>query len=186
VSIKLCIDAGHGGRDSGAVGILVEKQITLAIALKVKKLSLMREYKNRIEIIMTREEDRYISLKDRCKIANENKCDYFISIHCNSSKKPTEFGGIEVFYYRGSKKGNYLAYHIINNILKRIFILGNRGTKRGNFYVLRHTIMPACLVECGFVNNETDAEILTTYQYEYAEGIINAVINAHNTWRNNE
>jgi len=81
---KVVIDAGHGGKDPGAIGDnIYEKEITLKIALKVGEY--IEEYIDDVEVIYTRKTDEFIELNRRAEIANENKADLFISIHVNSS-----------------------------------------------------------------------------------------------------
>jgi N-acetylmuramoyl-L-alanine amidase len=89
------IDAGHGGHDTGALGKNSrEKDITLAIVLK------LRDYINLnmkdVKVILTRDDDTFIELFRRARIANENKADLFISVHCNSTKSPSAYG-VETF-----------------------------------------------------------------------------------------
>lgn len=92
----LVLDAGHGGSDHGAtrsydsLGVVREKDITLAV---VKKLGKILEIRNPdIKVIYTRTTDIYPSLSDRTNMANRNKADFFISVHCNSSARPTAYG----------------------------------------------------------------------------------------------
>ncbi len=91
----IVLDAGHGGNDHGAnrtyddIGRVAEKDITLAITLKV---GAMLEKNKDFKVIYTRKIDEYPSLSDRTNLANRSKADLFISIHCNSSKKPTAYG----------------------------------------------------------------------------------------------
>jgi len=95
------IDAGHGGKDPGAIGIdnLREKDVTLAIALKLGEL-LKKEMPD-VKIVYTRKDDTFIDLYKRGKIANENDGKLFISIHCNSTKnKPSDVSGAEVYLLR--------------------------------------------------------------------------------------
>ncbi len=78
------IDPGHGGRDYGAIGRRAnEKDIALAISLKLGEY--IREYLPEVEVIFTREKDVFVPLHERAQIANDNKADLFISIHCNSA-----------------------------------------------------------------------------------------------------
>jgi len=87
----IVIDAGHGGKDPGAVGFgLKEKDITLSVALKLGKL--IKDNFKDVKVIYTRTNDEFVELYKRAKIANNAKADLFISIHVNSSKKPDPFG----------------------------------------------------------------------------------------------
>ena len=111
--IKICIDAGHGGKDPGAVyGDWLEKEFTLDIALKLKKK--LNSYKQ-INAIMTRETDEFISLSARCLVANQNKCDFFVSIHINSSTNQLA-SGIETHIY--SKNENLTGQIFQNKLIE--------------------------------------------------------------------
>ena len=95
------IDAGHGGKDPGAIGIdnLKEKDVTLAIALKLGEL--MQKEMPDVKVVYTRNKDTFVDLYKRGKIANENNGKLFISIHCNSTKKkPSDASGAEVYLLR--------------------------------------------------------------------------------------
>ncbi|MEI8203274.1 MAG: N-acetylmuramoyl-L-alanine amidase [Bacteroidota bacterium] len=92
---KVVIDAGHGGKDPGALGSKTkEKDIVLSIALKLGKC--IEENFSDVTVIYTRKTDEFIELYNRAKIANTNKADLFISIHCNATKSP-EANGVETF-----------------------------------------------------------------------------------------
>lgn len=89
------IDAGHGGKDSGALGKkMMEKDLTLSIALKVGNY--MKEYMPEVNVVYTRQEDVFVPLDERAEIANKAKADLFVSIHGNSISKP-EIHGAETF-----------------------------------------------------------------------------------------
>ena len=97
----IVIDAGHGGKDAGAIGVtgVKEKDINLAIALKLGKL--IEENMKDVKVVYTRKTDKFIDLYKRGKIANENNGKLFISIHCNSTpKKPSNANGFEVYLLR--------------------------------------------------------------------------------------
>lgn len=97
----IVIDAGHGGKDAGAIGVtgVKEKDINLAIALKLGKL--IEENMKDVKVIYTRKTDKFIDLYKRGKIANESNGKLFISIHCNSTpKKPSNANGFEVYLLR--------------------------------------------------------------------------------------
>ena len=92
------LDAGHGGKDPGTIGVsgIYEKNIVLPIILKIKEF-LTKDY-NDLKIVLTRDKDEFIELKNRGKIANSNSGDLFVSVHCNS-RKPEEIdkNGFEVY-----------------------------------------------------------------------------------------
>ena len=95
------IDAGHGGKDPGAIGIdnLKEKDVTLAVALKLGEL--IKKEMSDVKVVYTRKDDTFIDLYKRGKIANENEGKLFVSIHCNSTKKkPSDASGAEVYLLR--------------------------------------------------------------------------------------
>ena len=97
----IVIDAGHGGKDAGAIGVngVKEKDINLAIALKLGKL--IKENMKDVKVVYTRSTDKFVDLYKRGKIANENDGKLFISIHCNSTpKKPSNANGFEVYLLR--------------------------------------------------------------------------------------
>ncbi len=96
----IVVDAGHGGKDPGAIGYhgTLEKDIALAIAKKLKKELQKRGFK----VILTRSRDRYLTLEQRTKIANDAHADLFISIHCNWNRKSI-VGGTEVYFLSTAK-----------------------------------------------------------------------------------
>lgn len=155
---KWCFDAGHGGVDSGAVGIngTKEKDIVLQAALRAKAIM----EANGETVIMTRTSDVFISLSERVNIANNNNCDYFVSFHMNSASSSSAIG-TEVWISKGaSSNSGKLARIILGEMYNGInnnfgYKSPNRGIKSENFYVIRNTFMPACLVEGDFISNET-------------------------------
>ena len=152
---RLVIDLGHGGNDSGAIGLnkTYESNIVLAIGKELNKL--LKNYE--LEVKFTRISDTYISLSERVKIANDFKADYFLSIHINSSTD-NSVRGTEIWQY--SNKNNKLN-KFSNKLCKdisNIFNIRNRGVKFSqNFFVLRNTNMPSALIEVDFISN-IDAE----------------------------
>lgn len=170
--MRIRVDPGHGGKDPGAVGPngLKEKDITLSVANK-----LYNNLKPNHDVTMTRYGDYYISLRDRCKLANDGKDELFISIHCNSAKVDTA-NGIETFHHPTSREGIKLARCIQDELIYATG-LRNRGVKYANFQVLRDTKMPAVLIELGFINNPKEERMLGDKKYQLqcavaiAEGI---------------
>lgn len=108
----IVIDAGHGGKDPGTQGITFkEKDIALAVALKVEEL--FKQYMPEIKVIMTRRTDEFVELEERAQIANRNKADLFISIHCNAAGKPVMIKDPKTGKLRPKKiknsKGKYIV-----------------------------------------------------------------------------
>ncbi|MGQ9846962.1 MAG: N-acetylmuramoyl-L-alanine amidase family protein [Bacteroidales bacterium] len=109
----IVIDAGHGGKDPGAVGNnLKEKDITLSIALKLGEL--IKKYFSDVKVVYTRSNDEFVELFKRAKIANNAKADLFISIHVNSNKKP-EPRGAETYVMGLSKSNDNLDVAMTEN-----------------------------------------------------------------------
>ena len=155
--VMIVIDPGHGGpTDLGGVGFdgLREKDIVLPISLEVAQIL----EQNNIQVIMTRKTDRDLDLPPRSELANRVGADLFVSIHANAiSMSRPDVNGLETFYYQS---GQVLARYIQNSMLEAFPTMKNRGVKRARFYVLRHTKMPAALVEVGFVTGNYDSRIL--------------------------
>lgn len=106
----IVIDAGHGGKDVGAIGVngSREKDINLSIALKVGKL--IEENLKDVKVVYTRKNDTFVELHRRGKIANENGGKLFISIHCNSTpQKPSNANGFEVYLLRPGRTQEAIA-----------------------------------------------------------------------------
>lgn len=148
---KLVIDLGHGGTDPGAIGSnkTNESDVVLAIG---KELNELLKGCN-LEIKFTRLSDKYISLQERSKIANDFKADYFLSIHINSASDKT-VRGVEVWQYSNkNEKLNKFSNDLCNDI-STIFNIRNRGLKLSkDLSVLRNTTMPAALIEVDFISN---------------------------------
>ncbi|MDK2562408.1 N-acetylmuramoyl-L-alanine amidase [Romboutsia sedimentorum] len=166
---KVFIDPGHGGTDSGAVGVdnLLEKNINLQVARKVEELL----KKQGLDVKLSRYSDETVSLGSRTNNANAWKADCFISIHCNAFNEKAS--GIET--YSHTTATNNLANNIHYELLNTKAYSANRGTKSANYYVLRNSSMRACLVELGFIDNKADAKFLTQNQDALALGIAKGI-----------
>lgn len=152
----VCIDAGHGGKDPGAVGNgAKEKDFNLAIALEVGK----ELEKNDVTVVYTRTTDVFIELKERSNIANRQMADAFVSIHINSADRESA-RGVETFCYPGSFYGGKLANSVQDYLVASGIFSANRGVKTNQFSVLRYTDMAAILVELGFISNRDDVALL--------------------------
>lgn len=182
--IIVCLDAGHGGSDVGAVatdGKRYEKDDNLRLTLKV------RDELERMEIktVLTRDEDTTVSLKDRCKIANRKRCDLFVSIHRNSSLNGT---GFEAWISKIQKEDEKSVASDMVKALSKATGLENRGVKSGyrdrtarNYYVNSNTNMPSILLECSFITSDEDNKVfdekIDTMANEIAKVIYDAVQN---------
>lgn len=156
--MKVCIDPGHGGEDSGAVGVsngYFESHGVLDIGLRLRELLLPH-----MEVMMTRDTDEFVSLSQRCKVANNDPAgvDVFVSIHLNSAD--TDASGWEVFT-SGSTKSRELANDIGYRQAECFPLQKNRGVKQEGFYVLRNTKMPAVLWEGCFLSNYEESKWVT-------------------------
>ena len=152
------IDPGHGGPDPGAVGIggLRETDIVLDVSLQVSKF--LR--KKGVKVLMTRKHEIDLDLPPRVARANRSKADAFISIHANASRgNRRDVNGLETYYYSGYR-GHALAKNIHKEIVRISYGSPDRGVRRSRFFVIRHTDMPAALVEIGFVTGRIDAKKL--------------------------
>ncbi len=168
---KVVLDPGHGGTDYGAIreGIN-EKDITLDISKRVGSILKSKGYKYKL----TRDEDLYLGLQERCDITEAENPEIFVSIHVNSAVA-TEPYGIETHYYHEPSKelAEVIQKHLIKDINTK-----DRGILKSKFYVINHTEVPAVLVETGFISNpEERAELITEKRKQalakaIAEGII--------------
>lgn len=176
--MKIYIDAGHGGSDSGAVGNgIKEKDITLKIALKIRDL--IRKYDG-VETKMSRTTDKTVSLQQRTDEANKWGADFFLSVHINAG------GGIgyEDFIYDKLSNTSETAKirDIIHSEIIKIVDFTNRGKKKANFHVLRETKMIAMLSENGFIDNKSDTDKLKSDSYldKIAQGHVSGISKAYN------
>ena len=200
------LDAGHGGKDAGAVGKnkLYEKNIVLNIALEAGKILKNRGYK----VYYTRSNDKFINLRDRTSFANEKKADIFISIHANAApneKKAKEMQGIETYFLSPTRSersmqaanlenkadtdemnyftkisylnflnrekiiaSNKLAIDIQSNLLSAVrskFKVVDGGVREAPFWVLVGALMPAVLIETGYITHTHDHKLLSNKSY---------------------
>ncbi len=170
---RIVIDPGHGGHDPGTVGIggVQEKDVILPISLDVAEI--LR--KQGIEIIMTRDTDTFISLEGRTDMANDLNADLFVSIHANAiNLSRPDVNGLETYYYQsGRRLAEIIHWSVLNGVN-----IDDRGIRRARFFVLRHSTMPAVLVEVGFLTGEEDASRLKDpdHRRQMAEAIARGII----------
>lgn len=172
--MKIVIDAGHGGKDSGAIGKgYIEKDQALAIALNIQRECIETGKK----AYLTRSDDRFVELKNRIK--NLNKDDVFISVHFNASKFH-QGEGFEIYTIKDpSKETKELEDRIYSEIvaLNEKYKINNRGKKESDFFVLKNAKCRAVLIEVLFIDNQRDMNkiIGTNYYRNLAVAIAGAI-----------
>ena len=179
----IVIDAGHGTPDEGASSKdgIYESEINLKIAKKLKKLLEKAE----IKVIMTRTKSTSLSesktnnkkddLSRRVEIRDTSNADIFISIHLNHFTE-SQYRGAQVFYGDSVPKSKVLAGFLQESLIKLVDPDNKREIKSNNeIYVLKSSKIPCVLVECGFLSNPQEANLLS--QDEYQQKIAYALYN---------
>ncbi|SHH44918.1 N-acetylmuramoyl-L-alanine amidase CwlD [Tepidibacter thalassicus] len=174
----IIIDAGHGGIDPGALGkTSLEKNINLKITLKVREL--LEE--SGALVLLTREKDEslYIednnktirqkyneNLRNRKRLIKESKADVFISIHLNSFIN-NKYYGAQTLYPKNDEESKKLAL-LIQEELKRVLDKSNNRQPKGrdDLYLLKGNSIPSVLIECGFLSNSKEEELLKRDDYQ--------------------
>lgn len=184
----IVLDAGHGGFDPGKVGVnqALEKEINLAIT------GFLKEYLKAagFQVTLTRTSDEGLysesdsnkkaaDMKARIRVIEEQNPIFAISIHQNSFTQESSFGA-QVFYYKTSEQGAELA-RVLQETLRAHIEDGNYREAKANdsYYLLKKSPCPMVIVECGFLSNQREAQLLTTeeYQKQVAWAICMGVVN---------
>ena len=173
------LDAGHGGEDGGAVSAsgIHEKDVNLAVTMALGELLSA----NGISVIYTRKEDvllydktvdyhgrkKSLDLAARRKIAEDTPNGIFISIHMNAFPQ-SQYSGFQVWYSKNSPHSLTLAQTIQTNATEQLQPENDRRVKpaTSSIYLLHRLQCPAILVECGFLSNPTEAELLASESYQ--------------------
>jgi N-acetylmuramoyl-L-alanine amidase len=164
------VDAGHGGKDSGAYRRYgpPEKMIALDVAQRLNRK--LRE--SQLKTVMTRSSDVFIELNDRVAIENAQKNAIFVSIHFNDSRR-RRVRGFETYYHSGA------SFDLANAIQSKLMTIpnsSNGGVHTANFRVLRLASCPAVLVECGYLSNRSEGN--KTRDSEYRELLADRIAEA--------
>ena len=162
---RILIDVGHGGKDSGAIGVngILEKDVVLNIASAILKLN--NKLDKPLDIYLTRYSDTLISLSDRTKLAKALKADLFLSLHCNHSDNPNA-RGVEVYVTNAESKysddSTWFAFQV-QAVLNKELGYESRGVKFANFQVLRETVdvCTSVLIELGFLSNKDEGNYIS-------------------------
>lgn len=178
--VKVCIDPGHGSKDPGATnGNRYEKTDVLRLALAVKPLL----EKQGISVLMTRSDDKEITINQRCALANNAKCDYFLSIHRDAAGS-SAYGASAYVWSRADTHTVAQAEGVLDAVLA-VAPTMDRGVKKGSanpawtdYGVNSGTSMASALLELGFITNANDNLRFDRYFDEYAEAIAQGVCKA--------
>lgn len=177
INYKIVVDAGHGGKDNGtSYANINEKDLALKIAFLTENELIFRGCK----VVLTRDEDKLLPLKEISDIANASYPNAFISIHINDNKD-SRINGLGTYYYDPDQfqkiERNALAKSIQKEIVKSDK-WQNKGVIRQNIAILRNSNIPCALVECGFLSNEKDRdklkdeEVLKSLAVNISNGVI--------------
>lgn len=181
-NIKILLDAGHGGKDPGKVGInnALEKDINLDIVYKLeKKLS-----DEGFEVVLSRTNDHSLAkasskhqkrddMNNRISFIKDENPDYVISIHQNSFPKES-VSGPQVFYYKDSDTSRDLAEYIQGSLNDSLKPSSPRSIKDNvAYYLLKKSPTPTVIVECGFLSNPYEADLLLDENYQ--DQIVDAI-----------
>lgn len=190
--MRIAIDAGHGPETPGKRspdGSLREYQFNSVVAWYVAD-TLLHGYEG-VEILMTHDDSRDVPLKERTDKANAWKADVFVSIHANAAGDGVSWHsaqGIETYVYTSRPPDAVALANAVQRNLIRATGRPDRGVKSANFHVLRETKMTAILVECGFMTNREECELLKSdaYRRKCAEAIVAGIVETYGLKRKPE
>jgi len=175
-ALTVVVDAGHGGQDrGGAPGQRVpEKPYTLDVALRLA--STLRS--NGVRVVLTRDGDYFVGLRQRCDIANAQRNAVFVSVHFNGAPRVAA-DGVETYYYTSQSAG--LAASVHRRLLAATG-LPDRHIRRRGFFVIRRTSIPSILVEPGFLSNPQSAAKISSsaaYRQRLADAIARGIMDRY-------
>lgn len=168
------IDPGHGGKDPGCKSVFGtrEKHIVLPVSRQLAEQLRSRG----VDVVMTRDDDRFLELEDRPAVAGRARADLFVSIHADWAKNRSARGYTAYVSRSASKRSVAAAGAILRGM--RSTGAANRGIRRADFRVLVHSPCPAVLVELGFLSNRAEAARLeaASHQHRYAEAVARGIV----------
>ena len=167
--MKVFINAGHGGKDCGAVSKTgtLEKDITRRVAGFLVQILITKGYD--VEFFQQKK-----NLEEVIETERKSGSHLFISLHCNAATND-KANGVETFYYQGSGTGEALA-RLFSDSISEFMELKNRGAKaRDDFRVLNGTKAPAVLVELAFLSNPVEEDLLIKEPYSFASAIMKGI-----------
>lgn len=166
------IDPGHGGMDGGAtVNGIKESTLTLSISKKIKEVF----EKNDINVQLTREEDVALSsnpfikredMLKRVTMMNTSSACLALSIHLNKFSAE-RYRGAQVFYSNTNNINAFLAETMQRSLIQNLKNTDRKIVKRDNIFLLNKVTLPCCVIECGFMSNQEEFQLLQTEEYQY-------------------
>lgn len=180
--LVVCVDAGHGGKDDGTdYKSRLEKNDCLNLALALQSYLESQG----ATVVMTRTDDTFLKLSERCDVANNANADYMIALHRNKG----EGAGIENWIYTDANDETTAFAENINAGLVAVGVQRDRGVKKGtqkgtgsNYYINNHSHMPSCILELGFINSSVDNQLYDEHLNDYAKAIGDAIITTYTTF----
>lgn len=186
------LDAGHGGKDGGAVSVsgTYEKTLNLDVTLNIEDILYILGY----DIILTRADDTELThtdggtrkmqdLKGRLEISNNNPDVPFISIHMNKFPQ-SKYSGLQIYYSSNNDESKSLSEIIREDVISKLQPDNNRQIKAADekIYLLDKITSVAILIECGFLSNDEEAQLLDDHIYRMKLSFV--IANALNVWYN--
>ncbi|RPK29996.1 N-acetylmuramoyl-L-alanine amidase [Paenibacillus xylanexedens] len=166
---KVWVDAGHGGKDPGAVANgIQEKDIALKVSLGIKE-RLESLYED-VQVLLSRSTDIFLELRNRTAKANAAGADILVSVHCNAGGGK---GGFESFRYTSASQNSMKLQDTMHKAITAKLGGTDRGQKAQNLHMVRESKMPAVLTENLFVDVSADADRLKQ------SSVIDAIIDGH-------
>ena len=169
---RVIIDAGHGGYDHGAIyGGHNEKDITIGVASKIEELLKQAG----MNVFMTRDDDRFVSLAERVEISNSTRADAFVSVHANALISNPNMEGLQTYYFNNEdlKLGQFLHKSLLEGVG-----MPDQRIRKANFWVCKYTDSPSVLLELGFMTNSKERDRLAQdgYQNKIAKAVTEGLV----------
>ena len=183
--ITIVLDAGHGGRDGGSVGVngTIEKEINLKYTLALKEKLVSAGY--RVELTRKTDDGLYLEsaknkkmsdLNARMEIIKRANPNLVISIHMNSFSSPSAHGAST--YYRSGDESGQIVSDLIQQSLNTYLGAPSTTGKVGDYYILNESYYTAVLIECGFLSNPEEERLLNTDEYlkKFVDAVYNGIL----------
>ena len=183
--ITIVLDAGHGGRDGGSVGVngTIEKEINLKYTLALKEKLVSAGY--RVELTRKTDDGLYLEsaknkkmsdLNARMEIIKRANPNLVISIHMNSFSSQSAHGAST--YYRSGDESGQIVSDLIQQSLNTYLGAPSTTGKVGDYYILNESYYTAVLIECGFLSNPEEERLLNTDEYliKFVDAVYNGIL----------